>query len=50
MLGVLEMRVEELIRVRKEKKRRFRGKGKDVWKDEEVKKIAAKVEEYLLDM
>jgi len=24
------MRVEELIRVRKEKKRRFRGKGKDV--------------------
>jgi hypothetical protein len=30
VLGILEIRVEELIRVRKEKKRRFREKGKDV--------------------
>lgn len=50
VLGVLEMRVEELIRVRKEKKRRFRGKGKDVQKDKEVKKITTKVKECLLNI
>lgn len=50
VLSILEIRVEELIRVRKEKKRRFRKKGKNVQKDKEVKKIATKVKEYLLDL
>lgn len=50
VLGILEIRVEELIRVRKEKKRRFREKGKNVQKDKEVKKITTKVKECLLDI
>jgi len=50
VLTILDMRVRELMGVRRERKRRFGLKGKDVWKDEEVKKIVVEVKECLLDV
>lgn len=50
VLEMMEMKGEELMKMWKEKKARFGGVVKDVWKDEEVKRVVGELEECVLDV